>query len=54
MKRERLMNDFADAGLRKLRKDVGTGYRWVKKKFQLRKIKKMRVAEAERDLKFKW
>jgi len=53
MKVKKLMIGPADDGLRQLRKDVGTGYRWAKRKFQMRKIRKMKLAETERELKFK-
>jgi len=38
----RLTGD-ADKGLRQLRKDTDTLYRWAKRKYKLKKLRKMKV-----------
>jgi len=54
MKNKKLvkLTDDADQGLRQLRKDAGNLAKWAKRKYQLRKLKKMKIIKKERNLKF--
>jgi len=49
---KKLLTHEADEGLRKLRKDAGTAYRWAQKKWSLRKIKKMKITDQKVNDKF--
>ena len=42
----------SEQGLRSLRKDAGKLAKWTKHKYELRKLKKMKIAEKERNLIF--
>ena len=46
---KKMLTDEADEGLCKLRKDAGTAYKWTKKKFQMRKLKKMNITDKKVD-----
>jgi len=40
----------SENGLRQLRKDAGKLVKWSKKKYNLRKLRKMKIAQKERGL----
>ena len=42
----------SEQGLRQLRKDAGKAGKWIKRKYSLRKLRKMKIAEKERNLIF--